>query len=160
VDLLLHLPSFALDRRARPTLAKAKIGEIGTFEVTVTAHRPAPPNRPRAPHKMLCEDDTGDVTLVFFHAVGRTMKERFPHGTKSSVPGLVEQYDGMRQIVHPDHLARADRADEVPTVEPVYRMTEGLHPGALRRLIGRAVERLPHLPEWQEASFLARWRFP
>ncbi len=159
IDLLLHLPSFALDRRARPKLAEAKIGEIATIEVVVTVHRPAPPNRPRAPHKVLCEDETGDVTLVFFHGVGKTMRDRFPVGTKIVVSGLLEQYDGMRQIVHPDHIATAARADLIPLVEPVYRLTEGLHPGALRRLIGRAAERLPQLPEWQDMAFRDRWHF-
>ncbi len=159
VDLLLHLPSFALDRRARPKLAQARIGEIATFEVTVTTHRPAPPNRPRAPHKMLCEDETGDVTLVFFHSIGKTMRERYPVGSRVIISGLLEQYDGMRQIVHPDHIVPAARADEVPAVEPVYRLTEGLHAGALRRLIARAVGRLPLLPEWQDEAFMQRSRF-
>ncbi|MBV9138139.1 MAG: ATP-dependent DNA helicase RecG, partial [Hyphomicrobiales bacterium] len=154
LDLLFHLPSFAVDRRARPKLAQARIGEIATVEVVVTAHRPAPPHRPRAPHKMLCEDETGDVTLVFFHGVGKTMKERFPLGTRIIVSGMLEHYDGMRQIVHPDHIAPADRPDAVPNVEPVYRLTEGLHLGLLRRLIGHAVKRVPELAEWQDAAFL------
>jgi ATP-dependent DNA helicase RecG len=159
LDLALHLPSFALDRRARPKLAQARIGEIATVEVTVTAHRPAPPNRPRAPHRILCEDETGDVTLVFFHGVGKTMRERFPTGTKIIVSGLLEQYDGMRQIVHPDHIVPLARAAEIPNVEPVYRLTEGLHPAMLRRLIAKAVERLPQLPEWQDRAFKERSHF-
>ena len=160
LDLLFHLPSFAVDRRARPKLAQARIGEIATVEVVVSAHRPAPPHRPRAPHKMLCEDETGDVTLVFFHGVGKTMKERFPLGTRIIVSGMLEHYDGMRQIVHPDHIAPADRPDAVPNVEPVYRLTEGLHLGLLRRLIGHAVKRVPELAEWQDAAFLKRAGFP
>ena len=159
VDLLFHVPSFALDRRARPKLAQARIGEIATFEATVTAHRPAPPNRPRAPTRMLCEDETADVTLVFFHGIGKSMLQRYPVGTRLIVSGLLEQYDGMRQIVHPDHIAPADRQDLVPDVEPVYRLTEGLHAGLLRRLIGEAVKRLPQLPEWQDAAFRERARF-
>jgi ATP-dependent DNA helicase RecG len=160
IDLLFHLPAFALDRRARPKLARAKIGEIATVEVTVTTHRPAPPNRPRAPHKILCEDETGDVTLVFFHGVGKTMQQRYPLGTKLIVSGLLDQYDGMRQIVHPDHVALAGRPDAIPAVEPVYRLTEGLHPGLLRRLFGQAIKRLPNLPEWQDAAFRDRSQFP
>ncbi|SEE10256.1 ATP-dependent DNA helicase RecG [Rhizobiales bacterium GAS191] len=159
VDLLFHVPSFALDRRARPKIAQAKIGEIATFEATVTVHRPAPPNRPRAPHKILCEDETGDVTLVFFHGVGKTMLQRYPVGTRLVVSGLLDQYDGTRQIVHPDHIAPSERAETIPDVEPVYRLTEGLHPGLLRRLIGQAVKRLPQMPEWQDAAFRERSRF-
>jgi ATP-dependent DNA helicase RecG len=160
IDLLFHLPSFALDRRARPKLAAARVGELATVEVTVTAHRPAPPHRPRAPHKILCEDETGDVTLVFFQGVGKTMKERFPVGTRIIVSGLLEHYDGMRQIVHPAHVVPADRPDAIPSVEPVYPLTEGLHPGLLRRLIGHAVKRVPKLPDWQDAPFREREGYP
>jgi ATP-dependent DNA helicase RecG len=159
VDLLFHLPVFALDRRARPKLRDAKIGMIVTLEVAVTAHRSAPPNRPRVPHKILCEDDTGDLTLVFFHGVGKTMKERYPVGARLVVSGTLEQYDGMRQMVHPDYVAPAERPDAVPAVEPIYRLTEGLHPGLLRRLIGQATKRLPRLPEWQDMAFCERSHF-
>ncbi|MBV9519434.1 MAG: ATP-dependent DNA helicase RecG, partial [Hyphomicrobiales bacterium] len=97
---------------------------------------------------------------VFFHGVGKTMKERYPLGTRIIVSGPLEQYDGMRQIVHPDHIAPADRPDSVPSVEPVYRLTEGLHPGLLRRLVGHAVKRAPTLPEWQDAAFQRRAGYP
>src|SRR5262249_60547302 len=49
VDLLLHLPSQVIDRRARPKIRNASPGTVVTLEVTVDRHRPPPPHNRRAP---------------------------------------------------------------------------------------------------------------
>ena len=46
VDLLFHLPTGTIDRRARPMLRDVVPGSIVTVGVTVERHRPPPPNRP------------------------------------------------------------------------------------------------------------------
>ena len=46
VDLLFHLPSGAIDRRARPKLNEVQAGQIVTVAVTVDGHRPPPLARP------------------------------------------------------------------------------------------------------------------
>ncbi|WP_204318259.1 hypothetical protein, partial [Serratia marcescens] len=61
-DLLFHLPSGLIDRRARPTLAEAQAGQIVTVEVTIDRHRPAPAGKSRAPYRVQCSDPTGDLT--------------------------------------------------------------------------------------------------
>ena len=59
IDLLFHLPSGTIDRRARPKLNEVEPGTVVTVAVTVEEHRPAPRNRPRAPYRILVSDDTG-----------------------------------------------------------------------------------------------------
>ncbi|MGD5579559.1 hypothetical protein QUT18_22510, partial [Xanthomonas citri pv. citri] len=63
VDLLLHLPSQVIDRRARPKIRDAVQGTMVTLEVTVDRHRPPPPRNARAPYLVHASDDTGDVVL-------------------------------------------------------------------------------------------------
>ena len=46
VDLLFHLPSGVIDRRARPKLNEVEPGQVVTVAVTVDRHRPAPPQPP------------------------------------------------------------------------------------------------------------------
>jgi ATP-dependent DNA helicase RecG len=63
-------------------------------------------------------------------------------------------------MVHPDRVvAEADLA-KLPLVEPVYPLTEGLSLNQVRKAADAALTRLPDLPEWQEASWVARERFP
>ncbi|HEX2354517.1 MAG TPA: ATP-dependent DNA helicase RecG, partial [Xanthobacteraceae bacterium] len=81
-------------------------------------------------------------------------------GERRYVSGTVELYDHMLQMVHPDRVvAEADLA-KLPLVEPVYPLTEGLTLNQVRRAADAALARLPTLPEWQEASWVARERFP
>src|ERR1700759_430511 len=68
VDLLLHLPSQGIDRRARPKIRDASLGTVVTLEVTVDRHRPPPPRNPRVPYLVYASDETGDVVLTFFRA--------------------------------------------------------------------------------------------
>src|SRR4051812_23012535 len=67
VDLIFHLPHSGIDRSKRPRIAEAPRDEIVTLEARVVEHRP-PARNSKAPYKVLVEDDTGDVQLVFFLA--------------------------------------------------------------------------------------------
>jgi ATP-dependent DNA helicase RecG len=160
IDLLFHLPSGAIDRRARPKLRDVMLDTVVTVAVTVDRHRPPAPHRPRAPYQVYTSDETGDLTLTFFNARRDYLQKLLPVGERRYVSGTVALYDGMRQMVHPDRIvAEADLA-KLPLVEPVYPLTEGLSLNALGKAANAALARLPELPEWQEAGWVARERYP
>ena len=52
IDVLFHLPSGTIDRRARPKLRDVVSDTIATVLVMVDRHKPPPPNRPRAPYQI------------------------------------------------------------------------------------------------------------
>ncbi|WP_296578423.1 ATP-dependent DNA helicase RecG [Phreatobacter sp.] len=160
VDLLFHVPSGLIDRRARPTLAEAVPGAIVTLAVRVEKHRPAPPGKSRAPYKVLVSDETGDLTLVWFNAHRSRIEQMCPVGETRIVSGRIELFDGMRQMVHPDRVLAPDQAATMPLMEPVYPLTEGLGSGHVRRAAEAALARLPGLPEWLEPRLVAREGWP
>ena len=133
VDLLFHLPSGAIDRRARPKLNEVQPGQVVTVSVTVEEHRPAPPHRSRAPYRILTSDDTGTLTLTYFNARRDYLEKLLPVGETRYVSGTAEFYDGMLQMVHPDRVVDEKGFASLPLVEPVYPLTEGLAPGNVRR---------------------------
>ncbi|RDV01147.1 ATP-dependent DNA helicase RecG [Undibacter mobilis] len=160
IDLLLHMPSGTIDRRARPRLNEVQPGQIVTVSVTVEEHRPAPPNRPRAPYRIVTSDDTGTLTLTFFHARRDHLEKLLPVGEKRYVSGTAEFYDGMLQMVHPDRVVDEKGFADLPLVEPVYPLTEGLNLGNVRRAMDGALARVPALPEWQDEAWVSRERLP
>ncbi|HEY4980789.1 MAG TPA: ATP-dependent DNA helicase RecG [Pseudolabrys sp.] len=160
IDLLLHLPSGTIDRRARPKLREVQAGQVVTVAVTVEEHRPAPPHRARAPYRILASDDTGTLTLTFFNARKDYLEKLLPVGETRYVSGTAEFYDGMLQMVHPDRVVDEKGLADLPLVDPVYPLTEGLALGNVRRAMHGALARLPALPEWQDAAWIARERFP
>jgi ATP-dependent DNA helicase RecG len=160
IDLLFHLPSGAIDRRARPKLRDVAFGQVVTVAVTVDRHRPPPPHRPRAPYLIYASDDTGDIVLTFFSARKDYLEKLLPVGSVRYVSGTAAIYDGMLQMVHPDRVVSEADLAKLPLVEPVYPLTEGLGLNQVRRAADSALGRIPSLPEWQDLSWLARERFP
>jgi ATP-dependent DNA helicase RecG len=160
VDLLFHLPTGAIDRRARPKLRDVVPDTVVTVAVTVDRHRPPPPHRPRAPYQIYASDETGDLTLTYFNARKDYLQKLLPVGERRYVSGTVALYDHMRQMVHPDRVVAEVDLAKLPLVEPVYALTEGLSLNQISKAADAALARGRTLPEWQEPSWVARERFP
>ncbi len=149
VDLLWHLPSGIVDRRAAPSIRDLEAGQIVTIQVRVEAHEAG---RGRRPYRVFCADDTGTVTLVYFNVKSDYLARLFPIGAERIVSGRVEFYNGMAQIPHPDLVLRPDELDRLKPIEPVYPLTAGLFPRVVQRAAAAALERAPDLPEWIDPS--------
>lgn len=160
IDLLLHLPSSVIDRRARPKIRDALPGTVVTLEVTVDRHRAAPPRRSRAPHLVYAHDETGDVVLTYFRAQPGYAEKLLPVGAKRYVSGTLQMFDGVPQIVHPDRVVDEAGFAKLSGIDPVYPLTEGLALGSLRRAIAQALQKLPTLPEWISPEIIRRCNFP
>ena len=159
-DLLFHLPSGAIDRRARPKLRDVAFDTVVTVAVTVDSHRPPPPRRPRAPYQIYTSDETGDLTLVYFNARTDYLQKLFPVGERRIVSGTVALYDDMLQMVHPDRVVSEADLAKLPLIDPVYPLTEGLTSNQVGRAISAALGRVPSLPEWQDPEWLGGRGFP
>lgn len=160
VDLLLHLPSNVIDRRARPAIRDAVPGTVVTLEVTIDRHRPAPPGRSRAPHLVYASDETGDVVLTYFRAKPDYIEKLLPKGEKRYVSGTAQMFEGTLQIVHPDRVVDEEGLAKLPQIDAVYPLTEGLVVGSIRRAMVQALQKLPALPEWISPEVLRRCSFP
>src|SRR5215213_9367936 len=160
VDLLFHLPHGGISRELKGSIAEAPVGETVTLKVRVSEHRPGPPRRGKAPFRIFVEDDTGDILLVFFNAHPERIQALLPVGSVRYVSGKIEIWDGYRQMVHPDRILDERRIGELPAVEAVYGLTEGLSTRLVGKFVGAALGRVPALPEWQDRAFLEQSRFP
>ncbi|MGZ6205699.1 MAG: ATP-dependent DNA helicase RecG, partial [Candidatus Binataceae bacterium] len=159
IDLLWHLPAGLIDRRFAPKIGDAPPGKVATLTLEVLAHAPVP-HRSRAPYRITCGDDTGKITLVFFHGDGDYLERTLPVGETRVVSGKIELFDGRRQMTHPDHIVVPDKREEIQRVEPVYRLTEGLSGKVLDKAIRAALDRLPELPEWLDSAYQQRKQWP
>jgi ATP-dependent DNA helicase RecG len=159
-DLLFHLPTGTIDRRARPKLRDVVPGSVVTVAVTVDHHRPPPPRRPRAPYQVYASDDTGDVVLTFFNPHHDYLERLLPAGELRYVSGTTAFYDGMLQMVHPDRVVTEADLPKLPLIEPVYPLTEGLSLNVVRKAAEASLTRVPTLPEWQDAAWLGQRDWP
>jgi ATP-dependent DNA helicase RecG len=159
-DLLFHLPHSVIDRREQPKIRDAEPDKIVMLEVTVAEHRPPPTRNSRAPYRVLVEDETGDVLLVFFLANREWIERSLPVGEKRWISGKIELWEGTKQIVHPDRIVDAAGLARLPKVEPVYGLTEALYQRNVQRAIEASLEKLPDFPEWLDPAFARQRNLP
>ena len=158
VDLLWHLPTGMIDRRLATSISAARDGEVATLRVRVDEHRPG--HGARRPYRVACSDASGTLLVVFFHVQGDYPARALPVGSERIVSGRIETFGGVKQITHPDHILPPEQAEEVPASEPVYGLTDGLTAKTLAKAMNTALDRIPDLQEWQEASWCARRKWP
>ena len=154
VDLCWHLPSGLIDRRYAPKLAEAIAGKVATLTVRVAEHRP--PHGPRQPYKVRCQDDTGDIDLVFFHVKGDYLARMLPPGEVRVVSGKLEVFNNLLQITHPDHIGGLEERARLETVEPVYPLTTGLSLKVVGKAVRGALAQTCDLPEWLDPALRQR----
>jgi len=159
-DLLFHLPAGLIDRRFTCALDAAPKEGIGTFVVQVDEHVPPASRHSKKPFRVLCSNETGEMTLAFFNASGDYIKQSLPVGQKRVVSGRFEHFDGHLQMVHPDVIAPVSQLAQVQKPDAVYPLTAGLTSKRIAKIVEDALAKLPKLPEWLLPEMVARYGWP
>ena len=157
-DVLFTLPQGGVDRRLRASLRDVVPPAVITLAVTAGRHFPG--RRASAPYRVQVSDGRDDLQLVWFRARPGSLAELLPTGARRIVSGRLELFDGMAQIVHPDHVLRPEEAGRLPPFEPVYPLAQGLTQRMLAQAAVGAIARAPALAEWIDPALRAREGWP
>ncbi|MGJ8622458.1 MAG: ATP-dependent DNA helicase RecG [Yoonia sp.] len=157
-DLLMTLPHTGVDRTPRASLRDVVPPAVATVEVLVGEHH-SPRTRGR-PYRVHVEDAQTSFQLVFFHARGDYLQKLLPTGQRRIVSGKVEVFDGIAQMVHPDHVLPVADADQIPAFEPVYPLHAGITQKVMWKATRAALALAPDLPEWIDPALKARESWP
>jgi ATP-dependent DNA helicase RecG len=157
-DLLFLLPHAVIDRNRVGSLRDAVLPATLTVEVEVAAH--FPPRRKGGPYRVTVRDPGIEFQLVYFQARGDYLQKLLPTGQRRLVSGRAELFDGIAQMVHPDHVLRPEEAGEIPRFEPVYPLTAGVTQRVIAKAAAAALARAPALPEWIDGPLKAREGWP
>ncbi|MCK5445406.1 MAG: ATP-dependent DNA helicase RecG, partial [Rhodospirillaceae bacterium] len=158
VDLLWHLPQGVVDRRYQPSITDAEAGRIATIEITVGKHEPS--RNKRMPYRVRCFDESGEMSLVFFHAHTDYLQKTLPEGAVRVVSGQVEHYQGAVQITHPDHIVKPEELESILRLEPTYGLSAGVSQKVMVKAVSGALEHAPEMPEWLDPEHLKRESWP
>ncbi len=157
-DLLFLLPHSGIDRARKNSVRDVVPPTTITVEVTVGGH--FPPRTKGRPYRVMVRDAAFEFQLVFFHARADYLTKLLPTGQRRLVSGRVEIFDGIAQMVHPDHVLRLEEASELPLFEPVYPLVAGITQKAVQRAALSAMARAPNLAEWIDGPLKAREGWP
>ena len=158
VDLLWHLPNNIIDRSYNPTISKAEKDRIVTIKATVLKHFPS--KRRGLPYKVTVIDETGEIDLVWFNGRKQYLQDLLPIGETLVVSGKLEFYKKKKQIIHPQHIVSDEKSHNLPNIEAVYSLTQGLTNKVISNHIKRAVDIVPDFSEWQDKEFFKKMNWP
>ncbi|MCC7061150.1 MAG: ATP-dependent DNA helicase RecG, partial [Burkholderiaceae bacterium] len=155
-DLVLHLPIRYEDETRITPISAVHPGETVQVEGVVARHEIVA--RPRRTLLVEVRDDTGALSLRFFHFYGSQLRH-FAAGSR--VRALGEARGGLfgLEMVHPRYRVVGDDEPVPDALTPVYPTVSGLGQARLRAAILRALRAL----DWHEtapADALARLRLP
>ena len=156
-DLLWHFPYSSTDRSNMVTLDKLEIGKIQTLKVKIIKY-----NFPRIrnlPNKVICEDDFGQIDLVFFNSRETYIKAVLPINNWVLISGKVNYYKKKYQITNPDYITTVDKIDYIKKKIPKYSLTEGLNEKSYRKIIENVINNLPDLNEWLDKEIVKKFGF-
>ncbi|MCB0404194.1 MAG: ATP-dependent DNA helicase RecG [Bdellovibrionales bacterium] len=152
-DALYFLPRTYEDRRQIVSIASVRPGMHPTLLGTVLSSREIRARRTRR-FEVVFGDDTGRLTLLWFHAFPSLASE-FEVGARFLIYGEVKIFGGRPQIVHPEYERVKDLHEGKPRqtmsfgrIVPIYSETDGLHQKTIRKLISETLQR--SLPELED----------
>lgn len=145
-DLLYLFPRKYEDRRHAVSIIEAPFNQDVLLEVhVVTKQMSGNPYSKKRLLRVLAEDNTGSIELLFFNA--KYLADYFKPGQALTLFGKITLNNGRRQMAHPEFHVTGDK-DDVRGLFPVYPLTEGLYQGQMRsmQLAVRGTEK--EIKEW------------
>lgn len=159
LDVLLHMPERWLDRRPRDSFDALVPDEVATVRGEV--HAVKAPYNERAPTRVLLFDGSGFLTLTYFRADSRWLQAQYPVGKERIVSGRITEWQGERQMSHPDFVMDPAKGEFPPPVEPIYPLTAGLTNKRVHASTQAAVELIADdLPEWIDPNLVEKENWP
>ena len=124
-------------------------------------HAVKAPYNDRAPTRILLFDGSGFLTVTYFRADSRWLQAQYPVGKERIVSGKVTEWQGERQMSHPDFVMDPAKGEFPPPVEPIYALTEGLTNKRVHASTQAALELIhDNLPEWIDPNLIAKESWP
>ena len=157
-DFLFLLPHSGVDRSRKSSIRDVVAPATVTVEVEVGRH--FPPAQKGRPYRVSVRDAAVEFQLVFFHARGDYLRDLLPTGQRRIVSGKIELFDGVGQMVHPDHVLRPEEAGSLAAFEPVYPLTAGVTQKQIAKGVSGALARTPDLSEWIDGPLKVREGWP
>lgn len=150
IDLLCYLPDKILQRKVVKDIQEINQSDIIIAKLQVVSHNK--PIRAKQPYTVICYLGQNFVTIVFYKYFENYINIKLKIDSEVFVSGKTEIFNSQIQIVHPDYIAST--LEQIPVIEPIYPLTNGLTNKDLIKNIDFIVKNIPNLPEWIENDIL------
>ena len=151
-DIILNLPYSETDRSKIYKLNELEVGKIQSIKVLVKKL-----NFPRIrnlPNKIICEDQTGKIDIIYFNSREGYLRKLFPINEWVIVSGKVNYFNKNYQITNPDYVTKLENQNYVIKNIPKYNLTKGINEKKYRFISEQVINNLPLIDDWLDKDFI------
>ena len=151
-DIILFLPYSETDRSKISKINELEVGKIQTIKVQVKKL-----NFPRIrnlPNKIVCEDETGKIDIVYFNSREGYLRKLFPVNEMIIISGKINYFNKKYQITNPDYVTKLEDKDYVVKNIPKYSLTKGINEKKFRFISDQVIQNIPKVDDWLELNFI------
>ena len=124
-DIILNLPYSETDRSKIYKLNELEVGKNPVYK-----SKSKKLNFPRIrnlPNKIICEDETGKIDIVYFNSREGYLRKLFPVNNWIIISGKVNYFNKKYQITNPDYVTKLENQEYVIKNIPKYNLTKGIN---------------------------------
>ena len=151
-DIILNLPYSETDRSKIVKLNELEVGTICSIKVKVKKL-----NFPRIrnlPNKIICEDETGKIDIVYFNSREGYLRKLFPLNEWLIVSGKINYFNKKYQITNPDYVTSTENQSYVIKNITKYSLTKGINEKKYRSICEKVINNLPIIEDWLNINFI------
>ena len=146
------MPYSDTDRSKIYKLNELEVGKIQSIKVSVKKL-----NFPRVrnlPNKIICEDETGKIDIVYFNSREGYLRKLFPINEWVIISGKINYFNQRYQITNPDYVTSLDNQEYVVKNIPKYNLTKGINEKKYRSISEQVINNLPTISDWLDIKFI------
>ena len=151
-DIILNFPYSETDRSKIYKLNELEIGKTQTIKVVVKKL-----NFPRIrnlPNKIICEDETGRIDIVYFNSREGYLRKLFPVNKTVIISGRIKYFNKKYQIANPEYVTSLENQSYVTKNIPKYNLTKGINEKKYRSISEKVINSLPIIDDWLDNKFI------
>jgi ATP-dependent DNA helicase RecG len=153
-DIILNLPYSETDRSKLYKLNELEVGRIQTVKVVVKKL-----NFPRIrnlPGKIICEDETGKIEIIYFNSREGYLRKLYPLNDWIIISGKVNYFNKKYQMTNPDYVTTLDNQEYVVKNIPKYNLTKGINEKKYRLISEQVIKNIPQISDWLDVNFIKK----
>ena len=153
-DILLNLPYSETDRSEVFNINKIEIGKVQTVKVLVK--KLVFPRLRNLPNKIICQDETGEIDIVYFNSREGYLRKLFPVNKWVIISGKISFFKNKFQITNPDYATSLENQDYVTQNIKKYKLTKGINEKKYRSISEQVIKDLPEIDDWLDKNFIQK----
>ena len=153
-DILLNLPYSETDRSEVFNINKIEIGKVQTVKVLVK--KLVFPRLRNLPNKIICQDETGEIEIVYFNSREGYLRKLFPVNKWVIISGKISFFKNKFQITNPDYATSLENQDYVTQNIKKYKLTKGINEKKYRSISEQVIKDLPEIDDWLDKNFIQK----